>query len=75
MADQMVPLVFHQRDQRANHQGEPGPQQGGRLVAKALSAAGGQDDQRVTAAQEGVHGLLLHGAQAVEAPSGLDDLG
>ena len=48
---QRLHLVAHQRDQRRDHQPEPGPEHRRDLVADALAAAGRQHRQRVTPGQ------------------------
>ena len=45
----LSPLVGHQRDQRADHDGELVRGESGQLVAEALAPARGHDDQRVAA--------------------------
>ena len=68
VGEEPVELVFHQRDERADHQGQPGANQGRRLVAEALAAARGEDHEDVSPLERGAHGLVLVGAQAGEAP-------
>ena len=69
------PLVGHQRDQRADHDGELVRGEPGELVAEALAAAGGHDDQRVAAGERGLDGLALPGPEAVVAEVGEEGVG
>ena len=43
-------LVVHQRDQRRDHHGHAGPQQGRHLIAQGLAAARGHQHQRIATA-------------------------
>jgi hypothetical protein len=64
---QAANLVAHQRDQRRDHQRDPGPQQGGKLKAQRLAAARGHDGKNILARGDGVHDLFLAGAEGVES--------
>ena len=64
-------LVFHQRDQRADHQRDPAPSQPGQLVAERFAGAGRHHQQHVFALGSGFAGLLLMRAEAVEAEGGV----
>ena len=60
-------LVLHQGDQRRDHQGHPRQQQRRQLIAHGLPRPRGHDSQHVPAGQQGVHQLLLTGAEAAVA--------
>ena len=62
-------LVAHQRDQRRDDDGQVVARERGELVAEALAAAGGHDDERVAAVERGLHRLALAGRK-VEAEQG-----
>ena len=47
-----VDLVLHERDERRHDDGEPRQHQRRHLIAERLAAACGEDDQRVTTAQD-----------------------
>src|SRR5262249_8714169 len=46
---------------------------GGGLVTKRFAAAGGQDDDRVAAVEDGAHGPFLKRPEGVVAPVAFDD--
>ena len=54
-----VHLVFHQGDQRADHQADPVPAQGGKLVAQGFPSPGGHHHQHVAAFHDGSHHAVL----------------
>ena len=62
-----LPLVVHQRDQRADDDRQVLAGQPRQLVAEALAAAGGHHDQRVAALQRGFHRLALTWPEGGEA--------
>ena len=62
-----VALVAHQGDQRRDDDGQVGARERGELVAEALAAAGGHDDERVATVERRLHRLALAGAEAREA--------
>ena len=64
-----VDLVFHQRDERADDQGDPGGHHGRQLVAEALAAAGGHDAKDVAPPQHLLDHLPLTGPEAHESES------
>ena len=59
VADQRVHLILHQRDERGDDQGEAGANDGRRLKAQRLAAAGRQHDQRVAVREDGGHRFAL----------------
>jgi len=71
---QPVHLILHQRDQGRDDDGEPAQVRGRRLVAERLAAAGGQDDERVTAGQNTVDRLLLKRKEPIVPPDASDRL-
>ena len=62
-----VELVLHQRDQRRDDDRDTVEQEGGKLVAEALTGAGGEDRERGAAGEERLDDLLLARAERVEA--------
>ena len=60
-------LVFHQRDQRADHQRGAAARDPGKLVAERLARAGGHHEQHVLAAGERLADLLLVRPEGREA--------
>jgi hypothetical protein len=72
---QAVELVFHQRDQRGDHERQPRAGEGGQLVAERLARAGGQDRQHMLAARHGGHHFGLAGQQVRVAEEPLRILG
>ena len=65
--DQRLHLVLHQADQRADHHSDAGQQQCRELIADGFARAGGHDRQHVLPGEQGVHHLLLAGAEGVVA--------
>ena len=65
--EEVIDLVFHQRDERADDDGDPIEGEGGELEAQALAGAGRHDDERIAAAEGVVHGLGLAGAKLAKA--------
>jgi hypothetical protein len=59
IADQRIDLILHQRDERGHDDGEAIADEGGRLEAERLAAAGRQHDDRITVRQNRVHRLAL----------------
>ena len=73
---QAVDLIFHQRDQRRNHNVGTLGHGRGNLVAQRLAAAGGHNDQRVAVIQFSADRLLLQRPQLIVspiAPQGIED--
>ena len=58
-----IDLIFHQRDQRRDHDVGPPRQLRRDLIAKRLTASGGHDDQRVASLEAGPNRLLLERAE------------
>ena len=56
---QRVDLILHQGDERADHDRQPGQQEGRYLIAHGLAAAGGQHDKGVAAGEHAADGPLL----------------
>ena len=69
-----IDLVLHQRDERRDHDGEPGKHQRGHLEAQGFSAASGQNDQRVALLQHRLDGALLSGAEVRVAEARAQEL-
>ena len=57
--DELVLLVLHQRDERADHDREPGEHQRGELVDERLAAPRGHHDDGVAPVEEGLDRLPL----------------
>ncbi len=66
--DQGVDLVLHQGNQGGNHQGQPGKEQGGRLVTEALPPAGREHHDRVPPPKDALHRLALQRTEPVIPP-------
>jgi hypothetical protein len=64
---QRVDLVFHQRDERRDHDRGAGAVQRGHLVAQRLAAAGGHEHERAAAADDVLDDLALVRAELVVA--------
>ncbi|MPN55541.1 hypothetical protein SDC9_203225 [bioreactor metagenome] len=60
---QCAHLIFHQRDQRADHNGDAGQQQGRQLVADRFAGARGHNAHRVATGKQLVNNGLLAGAK------------
>jgi len=58
-----VDLVLHERDERADDDGEPRQHERGDLVAETLSAAGGHEHQHVAAREHRADCFRLHAAE------------
>ncbi len=65
--DQRGHLVLHQRDERRDHDGGAGAQQGRDLIAQRFAAAGGHQHQRVSAARHVLDDGLLGATKALKA--------
>jgi hypothetical protein len=70
---ELVLLVLHQRDERADDERQPGQHEGGELVDERLAAARGHDDERVRAAQHGLDRLVLPVLEVVVAEALRED--
>jgi hypothetical protein len=64
-----IDLIFHERDQRRNNDGQPLHRERGCLKAQRFAAAGRQHDYRVAARQHRLHRLWLQRTKALEAPN------
>ncbi len=60
---ELVDLVLHEGDERRDHQGEAGEEQGRDLVTEGLAAAGGEDRRGGPAGQEVADHLRLAGEE------------
>ena len=60
-------LIFHQADQRRDHDGDARQQQRGHLVADGLARTGGHHGQNVLPGQQPGDDLLLTGTEAIIA--------
>ncbi len=63
-------LVFHQRDQRRNHQRRPAPGQRRKLIAQRLARTGRHHQQQVASGHRGAADCLLVGAKTREPKCG-----
>jgi len=52
-------LILHERDERRNHQGQPGQESRGQLIAERFTLAGRHDRHRISPGQYGANDLLL----------------
>jgi hypothetical protein len=68
VADERVHLIFHQRDQRRNDDGQAVTHERRRLKAQRLAAACREHDERVAPGEHGLDGLLLQGPEGRIAP-------
>ncbi len=68
-------LVAHEGDQGGDDDGQVVGGECRELVAEALAAAGGHDDERVAAVEGGLDGFALAGAEGGEAEQGEEGLG
>ena len=68
-------LIFHQGDQRTDHQRGAAARHGGQLVAQRLAGAGGHDQQDVAALDHGLADGFLAWAEGGEAEGGLQEFG
>ena len=68
-------LIFHQGDQRADHERGAAARDAGQLVAERLARAGGHDQQDVAAVDDGLADGFLVGAEGGEAEGGLQEFG
>ncbi len=64
---QRVHLVFHQRDERRDDDGEAGPHERGQLEAKRFAAAGRQHGEDVLVGERVADDVLLQRAEGTEA--------
>ena len=67
VVEEVIDLVFHQRDERADDDGDAFQGESGELEAEALAGAGRHDDEGVAAFEGRVHGLGLAGAKLAKA--------
>ena len=67
-------LVFHERDERGDDNGEPVGHRRWQLIAERLSATRWHQYQRVLAIQHSLNNLLLHGAEGGEAEGVVEGL-
>src|SRR5262249_22716950 len=67
VVEEVIDLVFHERDERADDDGNAFEGDGGQLEAEALAGAGRHDDEGVAPAEGRVHGLGLAGAKSAKA--------
>ena len=67
-------LIFHQRDQRADHQRRAAARDAGQLVAERFARAGGHDQQHVLALDHGAADRFLVGAESGEAEGAVEQL-
>ena len=56
---ELVLLVLHERDERADDHRQPGEHERGKLVDERLAAAGGHDDERIAACEQRLDRLPL----------------
>ena len=61
IAGEATALIRHQRDQRADDDGQARRRQPGELVAEALTAAGRHHDEGVASGERGLDRLALPG--------------
>ena len=64
---QRVHLIFHQRDERRDDDGESGPHERGKLEAERFAAAGRQQGEDVLARERVADDFLLQRAERSEA--------
>jgi hypothetical protein len=64
---ELVDLVLHQRDQRAEHERRRRPQHRCELVGERLARAGRHQRERVAAVDRGAHDALLTGPEVLES--------
>ena len=67
VVEEVIDLVFHQRDERADDDGDAFQGESGQLEAEALAGAGRHDDEGVAPLEGRVHGLGLAGAKLAKA--------
>ena len=72
LAVERVHLVFHQRDERRDDEGQAVELQRGELVDERFSRARGHDGERVLFVEQGLNRLLLSRAEGGEAEVGLE---
>src|SRR5579883_150707 len=68
-------LIFHERDQGADHKRGPAKSDGGQLVAKRLAGAGWHHNQSVAPGADGAANGILASAKFREAKSFAQDAG
>ena len=69
---QLIHLILHQRDQRADHNGHAVQQQRRNLIGQRLASARGQHRHHVPTVQYGRDDLLLSGPERVVAEHALE---
>jgi hypothetical protein len=71
---QLSNLVFHQCDQRADHQRCPAEHDAGKLVAERLAGPGRHNEHNVTATSENTADFFLVGPERLVAEAVLEDV-
>jgi len=66
---QGIYLVFHQRNQRRNNEGQIRKDECRSLKAERLASSGGQNDNGVAAPADALHRLFLQWEELVEPPA------
>ena len=66
VGSQAVDLVFHQGDERRDHQSEPFKAKGWELIAEGLAAPGGHQNQGVVPGKHLGDDLFLEGQESIE---------
>ena len=61
-----IHLVLHQGDERGDHDGRPGHEQRGKLIAEGLPSTRRHEHEGVVSGDEMAHDLLLVGLEGVE---------
>ena len=74
VASNGVHLVFHQRDEWADHQGHPIHHQGRKLIAHGFAATGRHDHECVTSVQHALDGMFLLTLEFIESKKRLQRL-
>ena len=64
-------LVLDERDERADHHGEPVLEHRGQLIAERLAAAGGHQNQCIVAKDKGVDYLILRRTEGRKTKNGM----
>ena len=73
--DEFGCLVFHEGDERGDHQRCAAAGKRGQLIAEALAGASGHDQQQVAARDGGTANFFLIGAEGGEAEDRVQKLG
>jgi len=69
-----IHLVFHQSDERRNHNGCSFHHQRRQLIAHGLTASCGHDDKCIISVQDALHHLLLLAFEFIESKKVLERL-